>query len=291
MLMYLLLIYILLFILTISHFERKLMYDFVTQGGVRNSMNVSEYTNNTIVGKGILKVLLSPFYLDKYKFTKISDGTILNSYCYHDKYFEKQREMSSKMFWNDYFVENGIKTPQLYATTNPFILYKNILPDEEYIAKPNYGLQGTGIHVIKGEDVKPTESTYLIQEKIHSCEYEGGRSFRVVTTYDGEILSIEELRNDTKITSNGVTGGKVKMCTTDMCGEYEKLREPIQKLCELHKRDFGFCFCIGWDLMVDCNDAYAIEGNWPPGLFNNKGELPQSFYELFTQKAKKFYNQ
>jgi hypothetical protein len=284
------LLYVLLFILNMSHFERTILYKFFTHGGLKNILSVPEYKkDNVAAGEGLKEFFLSPFYFHRHKITKISDGTLLNFYCYHDKYFEKCREMSSKMFWNDYFVENGVKTPKLYATTQPYRVYKPILPGAEYISKPEHGLQGIGIHVIKGDEITPTENNHLIQEKIDACGYKGGRSFRVVTTYDGELVSVEELRNDNKVTSNGLSGGNVKMCDKDMCGEYQKLHKPIKKLCELHKRDFADCFCIGWDVLVDCKDAYVIEGNWPNALFGNKDDIADEFYDMFKPKVEKFY--
>lgn len=284
------LLYVLLFILNMSHFERTILYKFFTRGGLKNTMSVPEYRkDNVAVDEGFKDILLSPFQFHRHKITKISDGTLLNFYCYHDKYFEKCREMSSKMFWNDYFNANDVKTPKLHATTNPFRMYEPISPDAEYISKPEHGLQGIGIHVVKGDEIKPTENNHLIQEKIDACGYKGARSFRIVTTYDGKLVSVEELKNDNKVTSNALAGGNVKMCGDDMCGEYQKLHKPIKKLCELHKRDFSDCFCIGWDVLVDCNHAYVIEGNWPNALFGVKDDNADEFYDMFKPKAKKFY--
>jgi len=183
---------------------------------------MSVHKDNVAVGEGFKDILLSPFYYHRHKITKISDGILLNFYCYHDKYFEKCREMSRKMFWNDYFNENGVKTPKVYATTKPYQVYQPILPNAEYISKPEHGLRGIGIRVIKRNEKRPTENNHLIQEKIDACGHKGGRSFRVVTTYDGELVSVEELKNDNKLTSKGTKDGNVKRCRGDICGEYQK---------------------------------------------------------------------
>ena len=288
MLVYIILVYLLLFVINMSQFERSVLYKFIINGGLKNVRNQPEYQND-VVGNGLKDALLSPFYIDRHKFAKITLGTLFNMYSFHDRYFERQREINGKMFWNDYFSKNGIKTPKLYATTNPYHVYEPVLPDREYIAKPEYGLQGLGVQIVKGEDVKATEHNFLIQEKIDSCNYDGARSFRVVTSFDGELLFIKEIRNDGKITSNEASGGTMRVCESDMCGEYNKIHKIVNRLRSLHVRDFDYCFCIGWDLLLDCNDVYVIEGNVPTTLFGKKYELADEFYDNLVPKAKKFY--
>ena len=75
------------------------------------------------------------------------------------------------------------------------MIYHHINPDKEYISKPEYGTGGDGIKLIRGKDIKPTDLNHLIQDKIGSCEYNGARTYRVVTTYDGEVLVIYEFKN------------------------------------------------------------------------------------------------
>ena len=283
------LLYVLLFILNMSHFERTILYKFFTHGGLKNIRSVSEFDNEGVsYGTTVKDVLLSPFCMDRHKISKLTGGTILNFYSYHDEYFNKRREMGSKLFWNDCFSKNGIKTPKVFGTTKPLTLYEPINPDEMYISKPVNGIQGVGVKLVKGEDIKVTEDNRLIQERIKTCNHEGARSFRAVTTYDGTLLSVEELKSDA-IISNHAGGGTTKMCDDDMCGEYEKLHKPIKQLRDLHKRDFGFCFCIGWDLVVDCEEAYVLEGNWPNGLFDKNDDIADEFYDTVKPMAKEFY--
>ncbi len=40
------------------------------------------------------------------------------------------------------------------------------------------------------------------------------------------------------------------------------------------------CFCIGWDVLVDCNHAYVIEGNWPNALFGVEDDNADEFYDI-----------
>jgi hypothetical protein len=42
-------------------------------------------------------------------------------------------------------------------------------------------------------------------------------------------------------------------------------------------------------VLVDCKDAYVIEGNWPNALFGNKDDIADEFYDMFKPKVEKFY--
>ena len=289
------LLYVLLFVLSTNHLEKKMVYKCTANGGFKNFFSIPQY--QTDVGTGIKEVFLAPFHFDNNKLTKISQGTMFNLYSFSDDYFEKQMKMSGKMFWNDYFNENGIKTPKLYATTNPFQVYDHIFPDKEYIAKPEYGFQGIGIHLIKGREVKPTKDNYLIQEKVQACDYDGALSYRVVTTYDGDVVTVYEQKNDKNVTSNSLnsfepTATKVRLCGTSMCEDVrdkDNLNAVIDKLKNLHKRDFAFCFSIGWDLMLDCEHVYVLEGNWPSAIFGRRPDADEFLNDVIKPKAEKFY--
>lgn len=281
--MMIVLVYILLFIANMSSFERRVLVDFFAKGGFKNVLSVSGYQNG-LVGQCVLRVFMAPFRFDRHKYAKISEGLLFNMYAFHDEYFERQRLMSSKLFWHEYFTTHKIKTPTLYAVTKPFKIFKKPYPNREYIAKPVHGLQGSGIHTIKGSDVGPMDEPHLIQEKIRACGYEGARSFRVVTTYDGEVLAVKEFSNDGKTISNIAAGGKQVICGADMCGEFARLKDIIEELSAAHVRDFNFCFCIGWDVLIDCERAYAIEGNWPPGLFDDSDIEADMYYDILIKK-------
>jgi hypothetical protein len=216
-----------------------------------------------------------------------------NAYCFTKPYAKVQEKLQSKMFWNEYLPKNGINVPKLNATTNPYKEYDSIDPDRDYISKPEFGTAGDGIKIVKGRDVKPSGINYLIQDKIGSCGYNGARSYRVVTTYDGDVLARYEFKNDETITSN-MTGSKNGIAVEhDTIPEIE---DVIHKLCKLHKRDFNFCFSIGWDFMVECEDkdpafpdVYVLEGNWPSGMFGSTLNRNDQFIEMVNKKARTFY--
>jgi len=282
------LLYSTLFAINTNSLEKKMLYTVlqdidwwtITHHSVQHNPGVSNY----------LKV---PFYFDKNKLTKVSSGQLYNAYCFTKPYAKVQEQLQSKVFWNEYLPKHGISVPKLNATTNPYKEYEDIDPDRDYISKPEFGTSGNGIEIIKGRDVKPTEKNRLIQDKIGSCGYDGARSYRVVTTYDGDVLARYEFKNNETITSNVSGKGKVTVNEHDTIPEIE---DVIHKLCKLHKRDFNFCFSIGWDLMVDCEDKdpsfpdiYVLEGNWPSGLYGDTTNRNDQFIEMVNKKARTFY--
>jgi hypothetical protein len=271
-------IYVLLFIINTNDVEKKMLYQLMMHGDYRH---VSQHPVEYDVGIG--KYLMAPFYFDRNRLMKVSDGELVNAYCFTKPYAKMQQNLQSKIFWDMYLSQNGIDVPKLYATTKPFQVYDDLDPEKEYISKPEYGTTGNGIKLVKGKDVKPTETNHLIQEKIGSCGYDGSRTFRVITTHDGEVLVIYEFKNDDKVTSNLVKGG-----TSRKHVHVPEIEDTVEKLRQLHVRDFDFCFTIGWDLMVDCDGVYVLEGNWPCGLYGkiNKND---AYIERVKVKAKEFY--
>jgi hypothetical protein len=278
MLKYVLLLYVILVLINTNSIEKKMLYTLIKNGDFKN---VSQHPVEYDIGIG--KYLTAPLYFDRNRLTKVSYGELFNAYCFTKPYAKVQQELQSKLFWDEYLPRNGINVPKLYATTNPLRVYEDIDPEKEYISKPEYGTTGNGIKIVRGEEIRPTETNHLIQEKIGSCGYDGSRTFRVITTYDGEVLVIYEFKNDDKITSNTAKGGTSRIRT-----DVPEIVETVEKLRTLHVRDFDFCFSIGWDLMVDCDDVYVLEGNWPSGLYgkvNNNDE----FIEKVKRKANRFY--
>ena len=271
-------IYVLLFIINTNDVEKKMLYQLMMHGDYRH---VSQHPVEYDVGIG--KYLMAPFYFDRNRLTKVSDGELFNAYCFTKPYAKMQQNLQSKIFWDMYLSQNGIDVPKLYATTKPFHVYDDLDPEKEYISKPEYGTTGNGIKLVKGKDVKPTKNNQLIQEKIGSCGYDGARSYRVITTYDGEVFAVYEFKNDNKIVSNKSQGGTAKVVKRN-----PEIKDTVEKLRRLHARDFDFCFTIGWDLMVDCDDVYVLEGNWPSGLFINANKN-ESCIERIKTKARKFY--
>lgn len=278
MLKYVLLLYILLILVNTNGIEKKMLYTLIKDGDFGS---VSQHPVEYDIGIG--KYLTAPFYFDRNRLTKVSDGELFNAYCFTKPYAKMQRDLQSKIFWDMYLPQNGINVPRLYATTQPFEVYEDIDPNKEYVSKPEYGTTGNGIKIVRGEDIRPTETNHLIQEKIGSCDYDGSRTFRVITTYDGEVLVIYEFKNDDKITSNVAKGGSSQVRT-----DVPEIKETVEKLRTLHVRDFDFCFTIGWDLMVDCDNVYVLEGNWPSGLYGDINKNDE-FIEKVKRKASRFY--
>lgn len=284
------LLYIVLLFINTNSLEKKMLYT------VLQDLDWWTITHHSVkYDPGIFNYLKAPFYFDKNRLTKVSRGQMYDAYCFTKPYAKVQEQLQSKMFWDEYLPKNGISVPKLNATTNPYKEYVPIDPDEEYISKPEFGTGGDGVKIIKGRDVKqkPSEINYLIQDKIGSCDYDGARSYRIVTTYDGDVLARYEFKNDETITSNISSNKRATAVEHDNVPEIEYI---IDKLCKLHVRDFNFCFSIGWDLMVECEDkdpafadVYVLEGNWPSGIFGDTINKNDTFIEMVNKKARTFY--
>lgn len=277
----LVLAYAMLFLINTSHLEKRMVYALMTDGDWRTvSTHPVSFTPK------YFEYLTAPLYFDGDRLTKITDGELFNAYCFTTRYAKTQRVMQSKLFWNEYFPRNGLRVPTLYATTHPFEVVTPLDPDTTYIRKPEYGTTGDDISLIEGRDVGPTEGVnMLVQQKVNSCDYEGSRTFRVITTYDGDLLALYEFRNDDKIISNMVKGGSSRVLD-DLPPELEKTARTLRAL---HARDFTFAFSIGWDVMLDCDGAYVLEGNWPSGLFGNREDRDAFLKHVVKPKAEQFY--
>ncbi|MBP04670.1 MAG: hypothetical protein CMA72_07810 [Euryarchaeota archaeon] len=281
-------LYITLLLINTNSLEKKMMYTLL------NDADWWTITHHSVkYDPGLINYIQSPFYFDRNRLTKVSRGQIYDAYCFTKPYAKIQEQMQSKMFWNEYLPNNGINVPKLYATTKPYKLYDFIEPDDEYVSKPEFGTAGSGIKLIRGKDVKSTETNHLIQAKIGSCGYDGARSYRVVTTYDGEVLVMYEFKSDETITSNISSNERA---TAEEKTEVPEIERTVKELCRLHARDFDFCFSIGWDLMVDCedgdptySDVYVLEGNWPSGIFGDTINRNDKFINMVNEKARKFY--
>jgi hypothetical protein len=281
------LFYIILIYLNTNSLEKKMLYKLKDVDWMTITNHSVKYT------PGISDYIKAPFYFDKNILTKISSGQIYNAYCFTKPYAKVQEQLQSKIFWNDYLPLNGINVPKLYVSTNPYKEYNEVLPHKEYILKPEFGTAGVGVKIILGKDIKRTDTNHLVQEKIGSCGYEGARTYRVVTTYDGNVIAIYEFKNDETITSNVSSNEHTTAVEHYNVPEIEKV---VRKLCKLHTRDFDFCFSIGWDLMIDCEgkdpsypDVYVLEGNWPSGLFGDTLNKNDKFIEKMNRKAQQFY--
>ena len=125
-------IYVLLFIINTNDVEKKMLYQLMMHGDYRH---VSQHPVEYDVGVG--KYLMAPFYFDKNRLMKVSDGELVNAYCFTKPYAKMQQNLQSKIFWDMYLSQNGIDVPKLYATTKPFHVHDDLDPEKEYISNLN----------------------------------------------------------------------------------------------------------------------------------------------------------
>jgi glutathione synthase/RimK-type ligase-like ATP-grasp enzyme len=181
------------------------------------------------------------------------------------------KSVQSKLFWHKTFKENGIKTPNVYCTSQTLCDLKSQNLDENlvYIVKPEYGTQGSGVEKVKIEEFvkKKYRTNMILQEYVTDCTSKSYRNFRIITQAKNpaEVFFVDEKVND-KIAANIVNGGKATVCKNTKCNHLTRSEqmyiEKIKKrLCTLHDDTFKIIPFIGWDIILSCHGAVVLEGN------------------------------
>lgn len=226
---------------------------------------------------------------------------VLDASLYNAAYSVKKcgyqiNKYDCKMEWYKMFTKHNINTPRVVgvydASTRTYDESINPMdPSKRYILKPLCG--GLGVNVVSFEErSKLTEGKYVIQERVFVCDNDRFKTWHLrITTIRNktntdhvDILSIYAMgvnnndQNDDKIPSNHAQRAKVfQVNLSDM----RYLREITNKswehtfintdllvrvchiLCDFHRSSFGLdkTITMGWDVMIDCNTYYVLEGN------------------------------
>jgi len=207
---------------------------------------------------------------------------------------ELSKNMQSKLFWYNCFMENNIKTPKVYFhfVDNKQIKVNKLDRSAFYIIKPNYGTQGKNIQKIKWDELpNHLYNELILQEFVYDCFTDKARHFRINTiSYKNvSIFSIDERKQTTgKIASNHANGGKISFCKNNICdflsiSEQNELTYISNKLVELHKQQFKKIALIGWDVCLTCIGAYVFEGNVG-------ADIEEYNYDEYINIMNKIYN-
>lgn len=196
--------------------------------------------------------------------------------------------LQNKIYWNNLFVDNNIKTPEIVG----IIINKKIKTNKffdinkEYIIKPIVGGLGKYIKDYNELNIKNIdENNYIIQEKINQINTKG--HFRIITIYDKKnnthifsnvYVCINKLDEITSNKSNGGICHEVDIIEeiTRLLEIDEKiklnekfsvdaLKKSIESAIKLHKTMPTYIITVGWDVMINNNDYYFLEGNIPHG--------------------------
>ena len=238
-LVFILILYILIFYICLDKLDKISIYYLIRYKIFYNKIEYSIYK----ILYTIYLFILTPFKYNMY-FSHISEGGIYYSYIF--KYYPKLGcDMNKKLYWNKIFNKNDINHPKLVAYIIDNKLYKldNIIEDENYICKPNYGALGYKIFKIKGKEIKQSKNKYnnvIFQQMLKDCMSKEVRHFRYVSLHNGTSFTLYELvAKDNSIVSNHSAGGTENKCTPISCEhltkkENNEINQMIKKLSELH---------------------------------------------------------
>ena len=197
-------------------------------------------------------------------------------------------KMQNKIFWNNLFIKNNINTPLIVG----YIINKQIIVDypininKKYIIKPIVG--GLGKNIMDYNDLVISNidnNSYIIQEKIIQTKIKG--HFRINTLFDKvmnnyKLLNIYLcLNNGNNIASNNHRGGicnevninnnnvrNMRNNNTFKLSDFFAetiITQIINDALNLHKNLPNYVISVGWDVMIENNNYYFLEGNVPHG--------------------------
>lgn len=217
-------------------------------------------------------------------------GSMVANYLFiltnRDKGSKFIRNIESKYTWKKLFLENNIPTNKvILAKENGVIIYsdnnaiKTQPNNSEFIIKPLYGERGYGIE--KGtldELLKMDYNNFIIEEFNSDCfiKKDHFRKFRINTLYNGKLMMVKEVKTTNPIVSSSdkLNEISIRICPNHECDFLSKeeiriLEKATASLSNLHKEKLPYCFTIGWDIMLTCenDDKFlAIEGNNAHGM-------------------------
>jgi len=248
----------------------------------------SKYDQYKIIDYIIVTAILFvyPFIANIHKI----GGSIVANYLFaltnKDKGAEFIKKVESKYTWKKLFIENNIPTNKvIYVSENGVISYSDNevvkeQPDNtEFILKPLYGERGYGVE--KGtldELLKMNYENFIIEEFNKDCfiKEDHFRKFRINTLYNGRLMMVKEVKTTNPIVSSSdkLNEISIRICENHECNflspkEISILEKATATLSNLHKEKVSYCFTIGWDVMLTCeNDEQflVIEGNNAHGM-------------------------
>lgn len=290
-------LYLLIMVLKIDNLNQKAIYLFFT--GYRNNIYNNQISNKAMIQhimiQHIFKILMIPFNNIEY-IDKIHGGAIFTSYCF--KYYPNYiKNLSSKLFWYNFFKKYNINHPKLYLYKLDNRIYKkySFEKNKDYIFKPIFGTRGYNIKLINEKNIGKYIEKYdnfIIQEKMNDCIFNDSTAYRVVTLYNGDIFNVYRQSNKHNITSQA---GYFVDCNISNCFPNNliknKFNEIVNKLKNLHKIRFNKVISLGWDIMINCKnekvEVYCLEGN----MFCTCYRSDNSNFTYYNNKYKKIVSE
>ncbi len=192
-----------------------------------------------------------------------------------NKYFSIDFKTNSKFYWYLFCKKYNLNHPKVYIVkqNNKIFNYLDINQNNIYLFKPLIDNQGDGIEKINGKNIDfylSSKDNFLIQEFLKdNFSNSLGRHFRLITSYNGEVLGLYEFTNNYDFRSNGHKKGLNKNIFEDYLNnrlkfskiENSLLNNYVKIISNIHKQIFKNLVSIGWDLMFHNNKIYLLEGN------------------------------
>jgi len=247
----------------------------------------------------VLFVLILPFFtcLRKDPFMIIADASWYNyHYCIQQQGW-KANLWDCKYKWYRFFKDHGINTPEvvgIYDAYNRKIILNQALDDsmDNYILKPRCG--GLGINIVSFTNRNSLQTgAYVIQKRVFVCDKKEFKTFhcRITTVRDSTnpdnvklfgiyLMGVRSNADTNQIASNHAQNAIVyDVSIPDLLSmrsitetssqslpngvDRNMLRHVCKMLCDTHRIHFPLTntFSIGWDVMMDCETYYVLEGN------------------------------
>jgi len=197
-------------------------------------------------------------------------------------------KMQNKFFWNDLFIKNNVNTPFIIGNikNKKIILNYPVDYNKKYIIKPVVGGLGKNIMDFNDSTISNIDNNnYIIQEKIIQTKIKG--HFRINTLFNKKINECQLLNiylclnAKNKIASNANNGGKCNAVninddnireiynndTYKLSDMFSKniINKIIKDALNLHKELPNHIISVGWDVMIEDNEYFFLEGNVPHG--------------------------
>ena len=210
----------------------------------------------------------------------------------------------NKLSWNTLFTDNNIPTPKIISTcTNNVLSDQNKIDDyiknnKKLIIKPVEGSCGNDVSIFDVNKI-PLHGNFVIQELIES----NNRSFRIITNCYNETISLWDiylLVGDSIVTNMSKGGKTYKYINKKFINKNNKiiklnekenkfLNEAIDLAKKCHK-ELIFCPTIGWDVILNKDSCYFLEGNIGVTISCDVDKNPMNKQKEYLDFVQKIYN-